>query len=322
MDLNTEKVVIIFSAKATTLEDREEAQRVVRSFSMRRTNVRVEPFLFEIPEAATPGHSLGTELMAHLEESIGAIAFVDDLRANIAYEIGIFHGKDRAVLIASRKPIDGFWTSMSDLAGVPLADLNTISIEDAVHRYLTRLYSDHLRRVEPLPFHSLPSRESNLLTSIAPPEATIPGVDEPFGPVLRIAQYIPELDIPVGLNLAPHAKARLVMRGSDESADYSVYFRVRYMDRLGAKRRVWLGVTSLRRNAWIAVDERQFPGQTLTRQWRMLAVDFTDLLRRGSLLGAAPPDYLESVRFRAGARDRRDIAPIEVAFLGLAGVDD
>jgi len=321
VDKNSEKILIIYSAHKTLPTDIEEAKRAVSTFTMRQPQVNTEPFVFSVPEAATPGATLGTELMSHLEESVGAIAFVDDLRPNVAYEMGIFHGKGRAILLATHGPIDVVWTAISDLAGAPLADLNRVSLETAIHSYLTKLYT-HLRRVEPLPFQSLPRSEDNLLNQLASPDLFVPNDNGPYGRIIRVLKYEPPIDIPIGVNLSPSARAQLVLRGVDETADYSVYFRVRYKDRMGARRRVWLGITSLIRVAWITGDERQFPGQTLTRRWRLLPIDPADLLRRGSLLGAAPPDYLECIRFRAGTRDRANIAAVEVAFVGLTGVDN
>lgn len=321
MDQNTEKVIIIFSAHKTDQADIRTAEEAVRGYRPTKPRVQVEPLTCRIPAAATPGETLGTELMTHLDESIGAIAFVDDLRPNVVYELGVFHGKGRAVLLVTREPIAGFSEAMSDLAGVPLADLRVDRLDESVTRYLTKLYTDDLRRVDPTPFYSLPSVDANMLSRINHPTID-QGMDAgPYGPMLRVTEY-PETDLPVGVNLSPQARARVIMRGTDTSADYFVYFNVRYRDRLGRTRRVWLGVTSTRRDAWITQGERLFPGHTLTRQWRMLPLDFTDMLRRGSLLGASPPDYLETIRFRAGTSDRSHVAPIEIAFIGLSGIDD
>jgi hypothetical protein len=256
-----------------------------------------------------------------MDESVAAIAFVDDIRPNIAYEMGIFHGKGRSILLLTRKPLDNVWYALSDLAGAALTDLNVVSIADAVNGYLKALYTDRLRRVNPVTFQSFPSRDTNILQRCSIPAHCASFDHSEYGKALRITSWEPTVDIPLGVNLAPTARAHLVMRGNDVTAEYAVYFRVRFKGRKRIKRRVWLGITSLRSDAWLTKNERQFPAQSLTTSWRSVTVDLSDLLRRGSLLGASPPDYLETVRFRAGPKKGRAITPYEVAFLGLSCLD-
>ena len=97
------------------------------------------PLVFNIPNAAAPGATLGTELTRELHNSIGAVVFVDDLRPNVAYELGFFHGQGRSVLLLTRSPLDSVWMSISDLAGAALADLSRTQMVAAVHGYLERL---------------------------------------------------------------------------------------------------------------------------------------------------------------------------------------
>jgi hypothetical protein len=54
----------------------------------------------------------------------------------------------------------------------------------------------------------------------------------------------------------------------------------------------------------------------------MLALSLSDLLRRGAVLGTGDPDYLEEVWFRVGHRGQERIGTVEVAYLGISGIDE
>jgi hypothetical protein len=89
MSRNSEQILIIHSVNSTSQEDIDAVQNAIRTFSSTaKKDVRVEPRVFEIPHGAAPGATLSTELSEQLIASTGAVVFVDDLRPNVAYEMG------------------------------------------------------------------------------------------------------------------------------------------------------------------------------------------------------------------------------------------
>jgi len=125
----------------------------------------------------------------------------------------------------------------------------------------------------------------------------------------------------IGLNVLPHAGFKVVLRAAVSGADYSVYFLIRFSDRSGDRRHVWLGFTSLHRAARFDSEERTFPSQPLRTAWHLLNGKFQDLLERGYLLASDAPFYLEKMRIRAGRWGESDANPIEIGFVEIIGVD-
>lgn len=317
---NQEKILVIHSTTGVGSADLCAAQQAIREFRLGGLSVRTEPVVFEIPPRAALGASLGTDLIKEFTKCVGAIAFVDDLRPNVAYELGLFHGRGTPVLLLTRLGVDSVSRSFSDIGGAPVADIRVTDVETATVNYLGALYERYLRDVEAAPLDPLPAGERNLLTRWAREDKIESSQNGPWGPILRLSEWT-SLDVDVSLNLFSDARWRLVLRSCGVGADYTIYFAVRYRDHSGVKRRIWFGVTSLRRDAWITGQERLLPGQTATREWSTLCGCFARDLRRVAILGSAAPDHLETIRFRAGAKDRSQIAPIEVAFLEIAGAE-
>ena len=150
-----------------------------------------------------------------------------------------------SVLLATHGAVNSVLSEISDLVGAPLARLDVDPLRKSIHNYLNRLYTNSLARVDPVPFIALPTKESNLFLKRGDPAMYVTDNESPYGPKLRVTQYYPPIEIPVGTNLFPGARASLVLRATSETADYSIYFRVRYKDRTGTARKVWLGITSL-----------------------------------------------------------------------------
>jgi len=320
MSKNPEQILIIHSVKGTSETDLSDSEEAIRGFSKRNPDVRVEPKVFSIPAGALPGRSLGTELKEELTSSIGAVVFVDDLRPNVAYELGFFHGQGRRVLLLTRKSIDSTWSSISDLAGAALVSLISSNLTVAVHNYLQSLYDD-VSLVRTWPTLPLPSEGTNLLKNL---RTSIDGEefqdDGPYGSLLTIRSW-KEVDYSIGCNLFPGAKFLLLIRAQAPGADYTVYFRIRFPDRRGAYRSVWLGLTSRKRAIGLSYAERTFPAQAATDEWRVITGEFDQLLGHGYILGANPCDYLEKIRFRAGRKGDDLPAPIEIGYLSIIGVD-
>jgi hypothetical protein len=324
VDENVEKILVVYSSRGTRGDDIAAVESLTANFELEHSRGRVRPVaeVFRLPAAAAAGASLGSELKRTMDECVGAIVFVDDLRPNVTYELGYLHGRGRPVLLVTRKDIRKTWRGVTDLAGAALARVDTVKdLGQAVQGYLERLYTEDLPRASAVPLLGLPRLEDNLLQDFQDvPNGEMKSGE--LGPCLVVRQYEPPVDLPVARNLLSGARLKVLIRSQGEAGDYSVYARVRFQDHAGRRRRVWLGITSLRRDAWIRHDERQFPGRSPTASWRLLSLELTDLLDRGFLLGARGPDFLEVVRIRAGARDRAVVAPIEVGFLALSGVDE
>jgi hypothetical protein len=320
MDINTERILVVHSVASTPATQREEVEEAIRTFARSDSSVRTEPITFEVPTGAAPGATLGTELTRQLRACIGAVVFVDDLRPNVAYELGFFHGRGRTVLLITDRNVDAAWISISDLAGAALHPVNSGPLQPAVHSYLNRLYRE-LSAMPAWPLSQIPSAEDNLIGRL-PDLRNAEGVFHEggeWGPFLRISSWS-GIDLQVGLNLLANARFKLMLRALQQAADYSVYFRVRFQDETERKR-VWLGLTSRRRVSGLQSDERTFPAQPLTTSWHILTGGFQDLLERGHLIIGGPPHFLESIRIRAGRPHLANAKPIELGFLEIVGVD-
>lgn len=319
MDVNTERILIVHSVAKIVSSQLEEVQEAIRTFTLRDSSVRCEPLVFEVPTGAAPGATLGTELTQQLRTCIGAVVFVDDLRPNVAYELGFFHGRGRTVLLLSDRDVDAAWVAISDLAGAALHRIGHNSLGGAVHSYLCRLYGE-LSSMPAWQLSQLPSEQHNLMRDL-PDIKNLPGYNQTgqWGPSLRVNAWGP-LDLNVGLNLLADAGFKVVLRAVERTADYSVYFRIRFQNN-NDRRRVWLGLTSLRRNSRFDAEERTFPAQPLTTDWHILTGRFRDLLERGHLVIGGSAFYLETIRIRAGRPHLANAKPIEVGFIEIVGID-
>jgi hypothetical protein len=123
------------------------------------------------------------------------------------------------------------------------------------------------------------------------------------------------------LNLLSEAKFKIALRASSHGAHYSIYFRVRFPDPNGMRRRLWLGLTSRKLTTGFEENERTLPAQAPTGEWRLLSGAFSDLLRAGQVLGASPVEFLEAMRIRAGSPASESAVPIEIGFLDITGID-
>lgn len=112
-----EQVLIVYSLAGTQGTDLTEAKNAIANYSHAASNLRMSARVFEIPGGAGAGTTLGAELTRELRTSLGAVVFADDLRPNVVYELGFFHGRGARVLLLTRRPIDTFWLEISDLAG-------------------------------------------------------------------------------------------------------------------------------------------------------------------------------------------------------------
>lgn len=317
---NTERILVVHSVPNTDATDLSNVKQAISTFERPDSSVRTESLVFKIPSGAAPGATLGTELTRQLRASIGAIVFVDDLRPNVAYELGFFHGRGRTVLLLTHRAVDATWISISDLAGAALCRIEATSLQTAIHSYLNRLYDD-LSSMPPWPASQLPSEEHNLLRLLTNLDRYGDALRSgPWGPSLKINSW-GGIDLPVGFNLLPNARFKIALRAREQNADYSVYFNVYFPDHGGVRRRVWLGLTSLRRASGLQSDERTFPAQPLTKSWHVLSGEFVDLLERGHLMFGGSPYYLDTIRLRAGRHNLQNAKPIEVGFVEIVGVD-
>lgn len=320
MDSNVERILLVHSVSATDPQDLRVVEESIRAYRGNDSSVRVEPVVFGVPGGAAPGATLGTELTNELHACIGAVVFVDDLRPNVAYELGFFHGQGRTVLLLAHHRVDSVWTSISDLAGAALALIDGVDLATVVHAYISRLY-DELASVSAWSAAELPSIEHNLLRGLPEqPSKQLLQQGGEWGPFLMVSSW-QGIDFDVGLNLLPSAGFKVVFRALHHGADYSLYFLVRFTDRSGSRRRLWLGLTSRRRASGLHADERTFPSQAPTTTWQILTGRFQEMLERGYVFASGPAFYLEKIRVRAGTPDQSEAKPIEVGFVDIVGLD-
>jgi hypothetical protein len=321
-----DSVLIIYSVARTPKPHKDAVVQAVRAYQRQDIRedrlpvpsrlVRTYPHVFEIPEGAGPGMALGTELIRDLRCCLGAIAFVDDLRPNVAYELGFFHGKGERVLLLTARPPGTSWRRLSDLAGSALARYNDDNLETLVHRYLDRMFTE-MESVQRWPTYTLPTRANNLLGRDDVVELGGEHVevreDGDFGRMACIDQWEHPLNIPINQTLCRDARFKIALR-SPENSHYSVYFELAFHDSLNKSRQVWLGLSSWLQRGDYRNDERNLPADPANKQWRFITGTFTGLLRQGHLTSIENAT-LKRVRFRAG-QPRRPLEPASAAAPG------
>jgi hypothetical protein len=211
MDTNTEIILIVHSVAKVVASQLQQVKEAIRTFTLRDSSVQCEPLVFEVPTGAALGATLGTELTRELRSCIGAVVFVDELRPNVAYELGFFHGRGRTVLLITNRQVDSAWAAISDLSGAAVHRIENGSLRSVVHSYLTRLYGE-LSSMPPWPLSQLPSEEHNLIRNL--PEVRNLNAYQPtgeWGASLRVSAWGP-LDIRVGFNLLADAGFKIVLR--------------------------------------------------------------------------------------------------------------
>lgn len=324
--ITPDEVLVIYSVAGTPQAELDGVRHAVEAYRKPRgeanASVSVSPIVFGIPASAAPGKALSTDLMERLRAAAGAIVFVDDLRPNVAYELGVFHGMGRPVLLVTRNPVEGTWLGISDLAGAPLANLNRVDLAQAVEGYLDELYRG-LASVRPWPVVPLPSPERNRLWGWFSDHRERIRPDGPFGPVLVWDRWV-ECDAKKQLNLGAGARFHVALRAGSIATAYSLYFHASYaLVGRRAEHQIWLGLTSRRLNrAGIHGDERTIPAQAPTDEWRMLTGTFEELLRAGGITAPARIHRLDTIRVRAGYPETPPgTAPLEIGFLEISGLE-
>jgi hypothetical protein len=321
-----EQILIVYSLKGTPKVNIDEAEAAISSYSRSGAlvmSVITKPLVFQIPTGSSPGATLGTDLTKELQNSIGAIVFLDDLRPNIAYELGFFHGQGKTVLLVTDKRVEQIWKTISDLSGCALLSLKSASLSQGIHAYLDGVY-DKLAAMRLYPVLELPIKSRNMVKGLVA-HARIPvnTYDGDFGETIRVDTW-GGIVFEVGYNLLPEAKFKIAIRGESPDSSYSIYFRVRFPDPLGVRRTIWLGLTSNRGIAGFEGHERNLPSQSLTRNWQLLVGSFSELLKTAQILGVPRVEYLELIRVRAGEYQSDPFAKnpaFELGYFELVGID-
>src|ERR1700741_52527 len=135
MDKNAERILIVYAVASTDPAELITVQEAISHFKRDDSTVRTIPVVFGVPAGAAPGATLGTELSEELRSCVGAVIFVDDLRPNVAYELGFFHGQGRTVLLLSHGQVEAVWTAISDLAGAALISVDRVDLTVGIHAY-------------------------------------------------------------------------------------------------------------------------------------------------------------------------------------------
>lgn len=316
----TEKILIVYSVKGTPSEDIAEAESAVRQFDRMGSTVKVEPIVFKIPEGVSAGTTLCSELYDNLLRSIGAIVFVDDLRFNIAYEIGFFHGQGKLVLLITKKNIEEFWLLMSDLAGTSLARVDKISIQDYVINYLNRLYDD-LALSDFWDSTSFPRDDRNLINNLIENIDQKSIIDTEFGKGIKITEWDKKIDINISRNLCPNSKFNILIRENKHDSLYSIYFKIRYSDNTTKNKHIWIGLSSVKRAINLQGNERLVPSRNSTKDWSIIQGTFEDLFKKCLILGKIKIDSLSKIRLRAGSNRDKNSSDIEIGYLNIIGLE-
>ncbi len=321
-----EQILIVYSVEGTSKEDINAAKAAIYSYTRKESTIMsviTKPYIFGIPSGSVAGNSLGTELTKQLKNSIGAIVFVDDLRPNIAYELGFFHGQGKTVLLVTRKKVEEVWKAITDLSGCALLSIERESIVDGIHAYIDTVYGT-LSTALVFPAPELPKPKQNMIGEIAN-RAPIPVsiYNGEFGDMIRVDTW-GGITFDVGYNLLSDAKFKIVIRGESQDSTYSIYFRVKFINALGDRRTIWLGLTSNQEKTRFEGNERNLPSQHLTKNWHFLTASFAELLKRGQILGVERIECLDLIRVRAGKKQRDSSVKnlsYEIGYFEIIGID-
>ncbi|HEX8691814.1 MAG TPA: hypothetical protein VF746_05315 [Longimicrobium sp.] len=325
-----DSILVIFSVAQTAPEYLQAAENAVNTYERPdirddrphdpRRLVRTHAEVFGIPEGVSPGRTLNTELVKALKRCVGAIAFVDDLRPNIAYELGFFHGKGAPVLLLTSCSPGRSWRQISDLAGAATAKFTSSNLQTLIHKYLDRLFAE-LEDIAPWPTYTFPKPGQNLLASDEI-EVRCDGCeiveDGPFGRMVRLSRWESPLNLSINGSLSPHARFKIAVRSPSE-AHYAVYFELGFQDARKKERQVWLGLSSWLKRGDYRNDERNLPVDPANRQWRYVTGTFADLLRQARL-SHVKNETLKRVRLRPGEPHSADDSPVEFGYLEIVGV--
>lgn len=321
-----EQVIVVFSITGTRSDLVREACDAIARYVDRGAlvaSVSAKPLVFQVPAAAAPGRTLNSELTQQLQASIGAVVFVDDLRPNVAYELGFVHGSGRCVLLVTERPVAETWLSISDLAGSAILDLSRQSLQDGIKSYLDRVYAD-LAAVRPYAAPALPTEASNMLGRLVNrARINVQAYPGDFGPCITVDTW-GGIVFDAGYNLMPGAGFKVVFRARELGAVYSVYFRLSCITTAGTRSSMFIGLTSNQSRLGLEAHERNLPSQALTAEWRMLSGSFQDVLKRGHVLGIERVEHLELIRVRAGAYQAdpyAKAAAYDIGHLEVSGVE-
>jgi hypothetical protein len=324
-----DSVLIIYSVKSTEQHHRRIASLAVREY--RRHDIRddrppdpdrfvcTQPEEFKIPASTGPRDTLNSELVNKLRNCVGAIAFVDDMRPNIAYELGFFHGMGRPVLLLSSSTPEPSWSNITDLAGSAVQQFTEEDLTALIHQYLDELFL-RLENVDRWPSYPFPNPRHNLLSRSGlelrcnDMEIVKKG---PFGRLVRLFEWQHPLNIRINKSLSDGARFKIAVR-SPEDAHFSVYFELEFQDAAGKPRQVWLGLSSWLGRADYRNDERNMPTDPANAEWRFVTGTFADLQEQGHL-GQIKNTNLKRVRFRAGEPNTTDRAAVEMGYLEIDG---
>lgn len=325
-------ILIIYSVKGTSEDDRKLVEGAVNSY--RRQDIRIDrkrdpgryvetsAKVFRIPDGANPGATLTTELTSFLKICVGAIAFVDDLRPNIAYELGFFHGKGAPVLLLTKDAPSKSWDGLSDLAGAAFAQFDPKTVRATVHSYLNGLFR-YLETVDRWPTYALPQKLRNLLLDedvelFSPKDDFTRREDPLYGAVVTTSLWNHPLNLLINATLSVDARFKVALR-SMRDVHYSMYFEIGFHDAGGQERQIWLGLSSWLYSADYRNDERNLPADPVSRQWRYVTGTFAGLLRQGCLHNIGNMT-LKRIRFRAGLPHSSERIPLEIGYVDICGI--
>ncbi len=320
-----EQIFIVCSVKGIDESHISDAKKAIDSYkrsSSMVSSVITKPFIFRIPTGSIAGKTLNSDLVEQLQKSIGAIIFIDDLRPNIAYELGFFHGQGKIVLLITNNNVKKTWDYISDLAGCSLLNLHDNSIESGIHNYLNLVYDTLSNKKLAAP--ELPLVSKNALNEYVK-KARIPVnvYQSDFGDAITIDTW-GGIVFDIGYNLFPEAKFKIALRKKDYLSSYSIYFRIRFVNSYNERRIISLGITSNNANTWFESNERCLASQPITEDWCLITNSFKNLLLDGQVLGNNKVEFLEIIRVRAGnyKPDPFEKNPAyEIGFIEIIGID-
>lgn len=313
-----EQILIVYSVKKTPEEDLINAEKTINNYKLENSTVKTIAKRFEIPKGSSAGKTLTNELYKELLISVGALVFVDDLKPNVAYELGFFHGQNRTVLLITRKRIEKIWIGISDIAGTALANLNNETIQDAIKSYLDRIYTE-LSVKDPFDIFHYPLSESNQIEHLTKNISQDNLISTEFGSGFTIKTW-KGIEINIDKNLYDCARFTILLRAKNLYSKYSIYFQVQFTNHLGEKCSIWIGVSSVKAKMNIKSEERLIPSLDTTTNWSILHGTFSDLFKKGHILGEIHFRHLDKIKIRSGNKEQTD-SEIEIGYINITGIE-
>ncbi len=311
----------------------------IKSVSYGTTNDRppasTTPIRLTLGGGFDPGESIASRINEIVSSCLGAVAVLNEMTHNIAYEIGLTHGMGKRVLILkdNKTTMSQLWSNLTNIAGsvVETYSDDLQSIKKPVVAFVQQTIKSMGKQsldIARLPSYPMPMpmkidqtgeefMRKNLLKSFLSSSDSVDGKSGPWGTVLRVNAWEPK-DSHINIAASSNTRWVVILRALQGVPMYSFYFHVKLENKTAREPVfVWLGITSRLKPIGLYADERLGSAAFLAdTKWCVLTGTFAELLERGYLCNTSVFG-IDQIRFRCGEIEEDSPIPYEVGYIGF-----